>query len=211
MKKLLVRPKTKSKRKSWFERVVSNNEQWKRNRPLIWETLTAKESLDNVLCEVCGDRQAIILCDVCNTNHLCFVCDDIVHLQYPLHDRCSFANGYMQPLVPLEALNESHDVQPVLKVPRLHQPSCEKCGSKQYSKIGEELCIILTCRGRFDLYKYLVRCVDCNHQFDPFELENVLKFEYWPGSPIKVNYLIKEEVFIMWDAFRKRMPGSSAK
>ena len=69
--------------------------------------------------------------------------------------------------------------------------------------------IFISFKGRFDLFKYKVFCEDCNELFDPFELEYVLKSEYWPGSPVAINYLIKEEVFVMWDAFRKRMPGSS--
>ena len=44
---------------------------------------------------------------------------------------------------------------------------------------------------------------------DPFTLETLLTSGYWPGSPVSINYLIKEEVFMLWDAFRKRMPGSS--
>lgn len=63
--------------------------------------------------------------------------------------------------------------------------------------------------GRYDLHKYKVVCDDCKHLNDPFQIEVLLASGFWPGSVVNINYLIQEEVFIVWDAFRKRMPGSS--
>ena len=63
--------------------------------------------------------------------------------------------------------------------------------------------------GRFDLYKYKVLCQDCNSVNDPFNVETIIKSGFWPGSLTHINYIIKEDVFSIWDSFRKRMPGSS--
>ena len=38
---------------------------------------------------------------------------------------------------------------------------------------------------------------------------NLLQSGLWPGSPVNVQYLFEQEVFLMWDLFRKRMPGTS--
>lgn len=44
---------------------------------------------------------------------------------------------------------------------------------------------------------------------DPFTFGILLKSGYWPGNISSINYLFDEEVFLLWDKFRKYMPGSS--
>lgn len=44
---------------------------------------------------------------------------------------------------------------------------------------------------------------------DPFTHGVLLRSGFWPGNPKSLNYLFKEEVFQLWDNFRKFMPGSS--
>lgn len=65
--------------------------------------------------------------------------------------------------------------------------------------------------GRYDIFKYRILCEDCGGITNPFDISSVLKSGYWPGSPCSINHLIKEDVFILWDVFRSRMPGSSLK
>ena len=63
--------------------------------------------------------------------------------------------------------------------------------------------------GRFDLHKYTLKCEVCHNVLDPFTLDLLLLSDFWPGSPRNISYIIKISVFSLWDAFRKRMPGSS--
>ena len=74
--------------------------------------------------------------------------------------------------------------------------------------------LLITCFvfiGRFDLFKHKVVCADCSYLYDPFNIEMLLKSGFWPGGVVNINYLVQEDVFIIWDVFRKRMPGSSQK
>ena len=61
-------------------------------------------------CDVCKEREAVIKCSNCFLDHLCFLCDEIVH-NIETHDRSSFVDGYFQPLLVIEALNESLQVE----------------------------------------------------------------------------------------------------
>ena len=71
--------------------------------------------------------------------------------------------------------------------------------------------IVISMKGRFVLQKWKFTCSCCGLFQDPFHLKNIVGSGYWPGSPKKFNLLVDEELFIFWDAFRKRMPGSSEK
>ena len=42
-------------------------------------------------------------------------------------------------------------------------------------------------------------------------LETLVTSGFWPTSFKNISYLIQEDVFVTWDMFRKRMPGSSEK
>ena len=57
--------------------------------------------------------------------------------------------------------------------------------------------------------KYRLHCADCLGLTDPFSTEVLLASGYWPGNLGTLSYLFDEAVFIMWDKFRKYMPGSS--
>ena len=63
--------------------------------------------------------------------------------------------------------------------------------------------------GRFDVNRYVLNCNECLMEYDPFNLETILYSDLWPGSVNNLHYLFHQDVFRLWDAFRKRMPGSS--
>lgn len=62
--------------------------------------------------------------------------------------------------------------------------------------------------GCFDLIKHKDMCTDFSYLYDPFNIEMFLKSVFWPGSVVNINYLVQEDVFVIWDAIRKRIPGS---
>jgi len=206
----LVTGKKKKKKKSWFQRAQTNQLEWKRNRPFIWEHLYSQEVIAEKCC-VCKEEKPIIKCNDCFQNQLCYKCDFLVHKDgNSFHDRYSFHDGFFQPLSPMELFKESPECEDDGKTPDLRYFSCHQCKSFNLSKlVAEEMCIVVTLKGRYDLFKYNVVCSDCGAIFDPFTLEVILDSGYWPGSPVRINYLIKEDVFVLWDTFRKRMPGSS--
>lgn len=63
--------------------------------------------------------------------------------------------------------------------------------------------------GRFDLHKFTIRCNVCNSIYDPFEAVNVVRHGFWPSNCSNVSYLFSNDLFYLWDSFRKNMPGSS--
>lgn len=202
-------PKKKYKRKTWFQRSQSTLAEWEKLQSMIWEVMLSREVLDDC-CHVCREREPVIKCNDCHENSLCYLCDDIVHSTLPLHDRCLFSEDYAKKLLPWESANEHHEIELSKKTLKLKCMSCTCCGGKNLSKrITDEVCIIVTLKGRFDLHKHHLLCEDCSTVIDPFTIGVLLKSGYWPGSVLSINYLIKEEVFILWDTFRKRMPGSS--
>ena len=64
-------------------------------------------------------------------------------------------------------------------------------------------------KGRYDLNWFAVGCPSCLWQWTPISVECIVESGFWPGSPGNVNYLFDQKLFSLWDAFRKRMPGSS--
>ena len=65
--------------------------------------------------------------------------------------------------------------------------------------------------GRYDLYKFSCKCYECGSTFDPFNIGTLISTGYWPSSFKSSSYLFDENVFLTWDVFRKRMPGTSEK
>eukprot|EP00794_Sanderia_malayensis_P003930 gene3930-4480_t len=63
--------------------------------------------------------------------------------------------------------------------------------------------------GRFDLNMYTTTCKDCSHTSNPFNLRTIIQSGYWLASVKSCTYLFCEDVFVLWDAFKTRMPGSS--
>ena len=57
--------------------------------------------------------------------------------------------------------------------------------------------------------KYLIFCEDCSSYTDPFTVGVLLTSGYWPGNVTTSSYMFTEDVFELWDKFRKYMPGSS--
>uniref|UniRef100_A0A7M5UXB5 CxC3 like cysteine cluster domain-containing protein n=1 Tax=Clytia hemisphaerica TaxID=252671 RepID=A0A7M5UXB5_9CNID len=195
--------KTKKKKKSWFERSRSCQEDWDLLRKNIWRTMQAREVLDEH-CNVCCDRLGDLYCMDCHKS-FCHVCDDVFHLANPFHDRLS-SGRYLDVL---ECLDEKKEIIPTVRYPPL-KCVCSVCGSKEVTKIAtDEYCIVVTLKGRFDVNKYHLRCNECTSLTDPFTTSVLLSSGFWPGNPKSLNYLFKEEVFQLWDKFRKFMPGSS--
>ncbi|XP_066931731.1 uncharacterized protein, partial [Clytia hemisphaerica] len=195
--------KKKKKRKTWFERSQACQDDWDLLRQPIWKTMAAKEVL-NELCCVCRERSSDLHCLDCHDS-FCFLCDDVYHLSNPLHDR--MANGRC--LDVCECLNDNKEITPTVRFPHL-KCSCSVCGGNNLTKVvKDELCIIVTLKGRYDVNKYLLACKDCESTTDPFTVAVILCSGFWPGNPKSLNYLFKEEVFQLWDNFRKFMPGSS--
>ena len=56
---------------------------------------------------------------------------------------------------------------------------------------------------------YKILCNQCGKVDNPFYLANIVASGYWSSSPSNLNCLFLNEVFILWDQFRKQMPGSS--
>uniref|UniRef100_A0A7M5U8G7 CxC3 like cysteine cluster domain-containing protein n=1 Tax=Clytia hemisphaerica TaxID=252671 RepID=A0A7M5U8G7_9CNID len=194
----------KKKKKSWFDRTQSCQQDWDMVREGIWRLMQAREVVNDV-CALCCDRKCDVRCLDC-LKSLCYVCDDVFHLSHPLHDRFSSAG---RPIDVLECLDENKEITTTVRYPSLIC-SCSVCGSGNISKVPkDEYCIVITLKGRFDLHKYIIKCIDCDAQTDPFTIGVLLTSGFWPGNPKSLNYLFKEEVFQLWDNFRKFMPGSS--
>lgn len=65
--------------------------------------------------------------------------------------------------------------------------------------------------GKYTLLQYSLLCECCGTIKDPFVLKNVIESGLWPQSPKSFACMFKDEVFSLWDQFRKQMPGSSEK
>jgi hypothetical protein len=63
--------------------------------------------------------------------------------------------------------------------------------------------------GRFDLYSFSYSRTGCDQHFSPLTLNKLINEGYWPGGPKNLNYVFCEDVFRLWDSFRKHMPGTS--
>lgn len=68
---------------------------------------------------------------------------------------------------------------------------------------------ILSSTGRFDLNWFTVHCSSCQWKWSPISVDSIIESGWWPGSPENFHYIFSQDVFNLWDAFRKRMPGSS--
>lgn len=63
--------------------------------------------------------------------------------------------------------------------------------------------------GRYDLFMHSLNCLDCQATRKPYNLKSVIESGYWPSSVKTFSCLYRQDVFVMWDAFKSRMPGSS--
>lgn len=64
-------------------------------------------------------------------------------------------------------------------------------------------------QGRYELKSFTTVCRSCGGCSDPFNHFNLLSSGYCFASPVNVLYLFTNDVFQLWDVFRKNMPGSS--
>ena len=54
-----------------------------------------------------------------------------------------------------------------------------------------------------------MQCSQCNFVSPSLSLSDVVHAGYWPGSPTDTSYIFDQQLFHLWDAFQKRMPGTS--
>ena len=97
----------KSKIKTWFQRIVANQNEWNKIRPNIHKTLFAKEGISGY-CSICKEKEAVVRCFTCFDNHLCHICDDIAHSCEPLHDRSFYQDGVEHKMRPVEYVLFKH-------------------------------------------------------------------------------------------------------
>ena len=57
--------------------------------------------------------------------------------------------------------------------------------------------------GRYDLHWFDLLCDECGVIQSPMSMKNILHHGFWPGSPCNNNYLFDQEVFQVWEAFRR--------
>eukprot|EP00111_Clytia_hemisphaerica_P015835 TCONS_00046776-protein len=201
----------KRKAKSWTERLHDSEELWKEEREKALGSCLEREFLKNS-CFKCGN-ESCIFCEECSFN-LCWSCDVEVHSQLTLHNRKAKINGFLKPLCPTEHLVEDGSLTSSTRYVPLVISKCEVCNIATYNltKIEvNETCTVITNKGRYDLHKFKTTCSVCNSSFDPFNIKTLISCGYWPSSFKSSTYIIKEEVFLKWDMYRKRMPGSSEK
>ena len=66
------------------------------------------------------------------------------------------------------------------------------------------------CIGRFDLNKYVMECGNCSWVIEPMSnVEFLVRNGYWPGnlSSSSSAYIFHQELFHMWDIFKKKWQG----
>ena len=68
---------------------------------------------------------------------------------------------------------------------------------------------IFSLSGRFDLNKFSIQCSRCDAVTPCGSISDMVQAGYWPGSPTDTSYLFDQQLFRLWDAIQKRMPGSS--
>ncbi|XP_065072071.1 uncharacterized protein LOC135696565 isoform X2 [Rhopilema esculentum] len=207
--KLVRQPK-----QTWFERRDAALTKWESSRESILETSICEKAFSKKSCSYCKKRAALINCNQCRKHkYLCFLCDDIVHSLAPLHDRAVFIENQMQKITPLQGLTEKGIIVEINRCPIMTLPSkCAKCGMHgQWRKLpSNQKCILVNCRGRFDLNKFQIECLNCSFCSDLFDdVCQLIRSRYWPGSVGTVSYLFDEDMFESWESFMLRMPGSS--
>lgn len=141
--------KKKYSHKGWHERIVVSHEQWTSNRNIIWDTLISEEAICDT-CDVCDEKKAVVKCNDCTQKNLCYNCDTIIHLVNPLHDRSCYLERYLEPLTPLDVVNEFHKIVSAVRMPMLYYPKCERCGGTDLLKQPlEDTCVVLTLKGKY--------------------------------------------------------------
>lgn len=89
------------KKQNWSERWQTLNESWAKPRSENFKTLLQASFAvpENVMCQRCTDKAAIVRCQECHGNkHLCTICDQDVHEHWPFHDRDAIVNGHCVPI-----------------------------------------------------------------------------------------------------------------
>ncbi|XP_065054888.1 uncharacterized protein LOC135683533 isoform X3 [Rhopilema esculentum] len=205
----------RSQRQTWFERNDAALTKWENVRQELVESLIHSQYIEKgAVCHYCNEREASIICKQCKgRKHLCFVCDDVIHSAAPLHDRLFYTEKRLKKLTPCQGINSAGDIINVVRHPIMNWPSecpCCKCKTSWERYSSQQPCIVVNHQGRFDLFKFLLRCNNCNFEVDIFsDVPYIIASRYWPGTVDTATFLFDEDMFISWDSFRLRMPGSS--
>ncbi|XP_028409280.1 uncharacterized protein LOC114531881 isoform X1 [Dendronephthya gigantea] len=198
----------------WQKRINNLEENWENARGAIFHSVLCSfapptSSLHCSKIDCPNDAQ--LRCKQCGVfQYLCVNCDEEVHQCQPLHDREVWINGYFQYILPTESITDDGKLVPVGRAcPLLYPTSCLVCGESTLKTLNSSKVILITSEGRFDLNWFNIHCSSCPWQWSPISFDCIVQSGFWPGSPANVNYLFHQELFLLWDAFRKQMPGSS--
>ncbi|XP_028415546.1 uncharacterized protein LOC114538616 isoform X3 [Dendronephthya gigantea] len=199
----------------WTRRMQSVDAAWENSRSAIFAAVLKSQAIPKTgaVCFLCGEDRAVVRCRHCGPDALlCNNCDETAYEKKPLHDRDIWINGFYQAIPPTETVLPDGSPSFNRKYPPfLFCKECIYCKGQDTLSIipSNEMCILITAKGRFDLYSFTYSCTGCDQQFSPLTLEKIINEGYWPGGPKNLNYIFCEDVFRVWDSLRKYMPGTS--
>ena len=105
----MLRKKLKSKR-TWKDRMEKIENAWDSERGNLLNLVKMNYQISGS-CDECQTKKAVIKCGDCaRERQFCNMCDDRIHSQYSLHNRNSFAKGYLEPLAANEMLDDNNEI-----------------------------------------------------------------------------------------------------
>ncbi|XP_046863236.1 uncharacterized protein LOC124456981 [Xenia sp. Carnegie-2017] len=198
---------------AWQKRMENREENWESMREKIFNVTVSSFAppLSAMKCSRCNENEAVLRCRQCGVlRYICRECDDDVHENNPLHDREVWLDGYFQYIKPTQSISSDGKICSIDRsCPILYPSSCQLCNEPIIKTTNSSLVIMITCEGRFDLNWFTVHCSSCQWKWSPISVDSIIESGWWPGSPENFHYIFSQDVFNLWDAFRKRMPGSS--
>ena len=110
----LAEERTKKKKISWKERMAKIEKTWSDEKQNILSSMNCSFTLKSN-CSICKIKEAVIKCIECRLD-FCETCEQEIHEREPLHNRISFVDKCMEPLSPLQVLNEKYELDRVGKL-----------------------------------------------------------------------------------------------
>ncbi|XP_072045397.1 uncharacterized protein [Amphiura filiformis] len=187
---------------AWESRQVEYEANWLAHRQIIFQHMLELEAPpEEKQCDGCSKELAMVRCFDCIGSYLCTSCDHIIHSCNPMHNRCTWDNGFLEFLpqdFPLPADPPSRFL-------------CFKCNGTACTSEPHKDYIIITLRGRFDVGKFRTRCSQCGVLNPEYDLANIINKGFWPGNPdmSKSDYLFDRKLLEMWQHIYRHLPGSS--
>ena len=82
---------------AWEKRKQNMEENWAKSRAYLFNCLIEKESIpgNDKGCERCTENIAVLHCTTCQ-KVLCSECDNLIHCDFPFHDRQIWINGFFE-------------------------------------------------------------------------------------------------------------------